>query len=200
MDRYAVLVFHDQPLTDEQQCAFSRNFGELEMTAGGQMTKPSERRLDRWRSATSPTSTQTGQVARPRRQSAHVWAGQPAVALGCVVPCDRGGVFVAVGAGRAVRRAATPNTPICGPHMTRWMTKPRREIEDLVTEHSIAFSRGVLGFDDYGEGNDDKVMPGAAPAGADASGDRAEVAVSCQPISAVSSVGRCPRLGRLSAT
>ena len=30
MDRYGVLVFHDQPLTDEQQLAFSRNFGELE--------------------------------------------------------------------------------------------------------------------------------------------------------------------------
>jgi alpha-ketoglutarate-dependent 2,4-dichlorophenoxyacetate dioxygenase len=30
MDRYAVLVFRDQPLTDEQQLVFTRNFGELE--------------------------------------------------------------------------------------------------------------------------------------------------------------------------
>jgi alpha-ketoglutarate-dependent 2,4-dichlorophenoxyacetate dioxygenase len=30
MDAYAVLVFHDQDITDEQQIAFSRNFGELE--------------------------------------------------------------------------------------------------------------------------------------------------------------------------
>jgi alpha-ketoglutarate-dependent 2,4-dichlorophenoxyacetate dioxygenase len=27
MDRYAVLVFHDQKISDEQQMAFSRNFG-----------------------------------------------------------------------------------------------------------------------------------------------------------------------------
>ena len=27
MDRYAVLVFHDQKITDEQQMEFSRNFG-----------------------------------------------------------------------------------------------------------------------------------------------------------------------------
>ena len=27
MDRHAVLVFHDQMVTDEQQMAFSRNFG-----------------------------------------------------------------------------------------------------------------------------------------------------------------------------
>src|SRR5579872_2541170 len=45
MDRYAVLVFPDQPLTDEQQCEFSANFGELEVTLAGQMAKPEDRRL-----------------------------------------------------------------------------------------------------------------------------------------------------------
>ncbi len=45
MYRYAVLVFRDQPLTDEQQCAYSRNFGELEATLIAQMSKPGERRL-----------------------------------------------------------------------------------------------------------------------------------------------------------
>jgi alpha-ketoglutarate-dependent 2,4-dichlorophenoxyacetate dioxygenase len=32
INRYGVLVFHDQFITDEQQQAFSRNFGELETT------------------------------------------------------------------------------------------------------------------------------------------------------------------------
>src|SRR6476469_915831 len=32
MDQYAVLTFPDQPLTDEQQVAFTGNFGELEIT------------------------------------------------------------------------------------------------------------------------------------------------------------------------
>src|SRR5438270_9984755 len=45
MDRYAVLVFHDQNITDEQQIAFSRNFGEIENSAGGNVTKPDEKRL-----------------------------------------------------------------------------------------------------------------------------------------------------------
>ena len=40
MDRYAVLVFHDQKLTDEEQMAFSRNFGALEDARGGNITKP----------------------------------------------------------------------------------------------------------------------------------------------------------------
>lgn len=34
MDRFAVLVFHDQPLDDAQQVAFSRHFGPLEQATG----------------------------------------------------------------------------------------------------------------------------------------------------------------------
>src|SRR3954454_17322200 len=45
MDEYAVLTFPDQPLTDEQQVAFTGNFGELEITLAGQMAKPEERRF-----------------------------------------------------------------------------------------------------------------------------------------------------------
>ena len=45
MDRYAVLVFRDQRLTDEQQLAFSRSFGALEETRGTGISKPGEQRL-----------------------------------------------------------------------------------------------------------------------------------------------------------
>src|SRR3954469_21718506 len=46
MDRHAVLVFHDQDITDEQQIAFTRSFGEIENSAGGNVTRPQEKRLD----------------------------------------------------------------------------------------------------------------------------------------------------------
>ena len=39
MDRFAVLVFHDQHFDDDTQLAFSRNFGELEISSGGEMSK-----------------------------------------------------------------------------------------------------------------------------------------------------------------
>src|SRR5260221_3901342 len=46
MDRYAVLVFRDQPLSDEQQLAFTRQFGELESYATpGHIRRPEEQRL-----------------------------------------------------------------------------------------------------------------------------------------------------------
>src|SRR5690349_15339272 len=45
MDRYGILVFHGQDITDEQQVAFSRNFGEIERSIGSNITKDHERRL-----------------------------------------------------------------------------------------------------------------------------------------------------------
>src|SRR5262249_46957642 len=46
MDRYAVLVFHDQNITDERQIAFSRNFGEIKNSAGGTVARAQEKRLN----------------------------------------------------------------------------------------------------------------------------------------------------------
>jgi alpha-ketoglutarate-dependent 2,4-dichlorophenoxyacetate dioxygenase len=45
MDTYAVLVFHDQPLTDEQQLAFTRSLGEIEHAIGTSLRAPDEYRL-----------------------------------------------------------------------------------------------------------------------------------------------------------
>src|SRR6201999_1217010 len=45
MDKYAVLVFHDQDITDDQQMAFALNFGERENPRGGNITKKEDYRL-----------------------------------------------------------------------------------------------------------------------------------------------------------
>src|ERR1700740_767058 len=45
MDKYAVLVFHGQDITDEQQMAFALNFGERENARGGTVTKKEDYRL-----------------------------------------------------------------------------------------------------------------------------------------------------------
>ena len=48
MDRLAVLVFHDQHITDEQQLAFSVNFGEIERPdKKSNITQAKDRRLER---------------------------------------------------------------------------------------------------------------------------------------------------------
>ena len=46
MDRYAVLVFRDQPITDDEQLAFTRHFGELEAySTPGHLRRRDEQRL-----------------------------------------------------------------------------------------------------------------------------------------------------------
>src|SRR5690348_13259864 len=45
MDKYAVLVFHDQDITDDQQMAFALNFGQRENPRGGNISKEKDYRL-----------------------------------------------------------------------------------------------------------------------------------------------------------
>ena len=45
MDKYAVLLFRNQDITDEQQLAFALNFGERENARGGNVTKKEDYRL-----------------------------------------------------------------------------------------------------------------------------------------------------------
>ena len=45
MDKYAVLLFRNQDITDEQQLAFALNFGEREIARGGTVTKREDYRL-----------------------------------------------------------------------------------------------------------------------------------------------------------
>src|SRR5215212_10882129 len=44
MDRFGVLVFHDQPINDDQQLVFSRALGPLEQ-ATGDIAAPQDRRM-----------------------------------------------------------------------------------------------------------------------------------------------------------
>src|SRR5437899_978345 len=46
MDRHAVLVFRNQRISDDEQLAFTKNFGQIENAQGGNITKEHERRLE----------------------------------------------------------------------------------------------------------------------------------------------------------
>jgi alpha-ketoglutarate-dependent 2,4-dichlorophenoxyacetate dioxygenase len=158
MDRYAVMVFRDQPLTDEQQCAFSRNFGELEATLIGQMSKPGERRLGPVEMGDISNLDPAGRL-RGRDDNRRMYA------LGNRL-WHSDASFRATGAGYSLLSARVVpgyggNTEFADMRAAydALDAATKGEIEDLITEHSIAFSRGELGFDNYGEGNADKVRP-----------------------------------------
>ena len=158
MDRYAVLVFPDQPLTDDEQCAYSRNFGELEATLIGQMSKPSERRLGPVEIGDISNLDPSGKL-RQRDDNRRMYA------LGNRL-WHSDASFRSTGAGYSLLSARVVpgyggNTEFADMRAAydALDATTKADIEDLITEHSIAFSRGVLGFDNYGEGNADKVRP-----------------------------------------
>jgi alpha-ketoglutarate-dependent 2,4-dichlorophenoxyacetate dioxygenase len=154
MDRYAVLVFHDQNVTDEQQQAFTLNFGQLEDARTNNITKPEDKRLGTGMNDVSNLGKDGKPLARDSRQrlfnlgnslwhSDSSFRATPAKysLLSARVVNKKGGntEFADM---RAAYDALDDET--------------KREIEDLVCEHSLMFSRGSLGFLDYSE--DEKQM------------------------------------------
>ena len=145
MDRYAVLVFPQQELTDEQQVAFSECFGELEATTGGNITKKEDRRLNEKMADVSNLDRDGKPLARDDRRRMfnlgnQLWHSDssfravPAkysILSGRVVSTDGGNTEF------ADMRAAYDALD----------EKTKAEIEDLVCEHSLIHSRGALGFD-----------------------------------------------------
>jgi len=157
MDRYAVLVFHDQPLTDDQQMAFSRNFGELEATLAGEMTRPEERRMVNELGDISNIDHRNQIRARDdaRRLYAlgnRLWHTDASFrATGAIYSLLSARVIPSAGGNTefADMRAAYDALD----------DATKREIGDLTCEHSIAFSRAELGFVDFAEAHRAKIAP-----------------------------------------
>jgi alpha-ketoglutarate-dependent 2,4-dichlorophenoxyacetate dioxygenase len=149
MDRYAVLVFHDQVVSDEQQMAFGRNFGRIEESRAGNITKPADKRLSDGMNDVSNLGKDGEPLARDSRQRLFnignmLWHSdssfRPIPAkyslLSARVVNAKGG-----NTEFADMRAAYDALDV----------DMKREIEPLVCEHSLMYSRGSLGMVDYSE-------------------------------------------------
>ena len=144
MDRYAVLIHHDQRLTDEQQKAFSLNFGALEDTAAGSIV--AGRRLDTDMADVSNLGVDHKPLARDDRRRLfnlgnQLWHSDSSFkAVPAKFSLLSGRVVVDAGGNTefADMRAAYDALD----------DRTKAEIEDLVREHSLIYSRGLLGFTD----------------------------------------------------
>jgi alpha-ketoglutarate-dependent 2,4-dichlorophenoxyacetate dioxygenase len=149
MDRHAVLVFRDQRLTDDQQLAFSQAFGELELTNGTGISKPGEQRLHPAFADVSNLGQDNRVLARDNRRRLYslgnmLWHSDSSFKPVPAKYSILSGRIVATTGGEtefADMRAA---------HDTL-TDATKAEIEDLVCEHSLIYSREVMGFDDLTE-------------------------------------------------
>ena len=149
MDRYAVLVFHDQRVRDDEQMAFTRNFGAIENARGGNVTKEEDKRLATGMNDVSNLGKDGKPLARDSRQRLFnlgnlLWHSDSS--------------FRAIPAKYSLLSAREVN-PKGGDTELADMRAAydaldedtKAEIENMVCEHSLMYSRGSLGFVDYTE-------------------------------------------------
>src|SRR5580700_10593778 len=148
MDRYAVLVFHDQNITDEQQIAFSCNFGAIENSYGGTIAQPNKR-LDPLMNDVTNLGQDHRPLARDDRRRLfnlgnQLWHSDSSFrAVPAKYSLLSGRTIVEKGGNtefadmRAAYDALDPAT--------------KATVEPLVCEHSLMYSRGLLGFPDFTE-------------------------------------------------
>jgi alpha-ketoglutarate-dependent 2,4-dichlorophenoxyacetate dioxygenase len=145
MDRCAVLIFHDQDITDEQQIAFTRNFGEIENSAGGNVTKPDEKRLNPLMNDVSNLGQDHRPLARDDRRRLfnlgnQLWHSDSSFrAIPAKYSLLSGRVVVEKGGNTefADMRAAWDALD----------DETKAVCEPLLCEHSLLHSRGLLGFE-----------------------------------------------------
>ena len=149
MDRYAVLVFPDQKITDEQQMAFSRNFGALEEARGGDITKPEDKRLQTGMNDVS----NLGRDGQPLSRESRVRLFN----LGNML-WHSDSSFRAIPAKYSLLSARVVNQTGGNTEFADMRAaydtldaSTKALIEDLTCEHSLMYSRGSLGMLDYSE-------------------------------------------------
>ena len=140
MDRHAVLVYHDQRFTDEQQKAFSRQFRAAGTDRRRQRHRPEDRRLDPDMADVSNLGEDHKPLARDDRRRLfnlgnQLWHSDSSFrAVPAKYSLLSGRIVVDTGGNtefadmRAAYDALDPAT--------------KAEIEDLVCEHSLIYSRG----------------------------------------------------------
>src|ERR1700677_1110049 len=158
MDRFAVLVYHGQPVTDEQQKAFSLNFGALEPTRGGNVTPAKDQRPGAFMADLSNLDVNHKPLPRDDRRRMfnlgnQLWHSDSSFRA---IPAK-----YSILSGRSVVDKGG-NTEFAD--MRRAYdaldSATKAEIEDLVCEHSLIYSRGTLGFTELSDEKKRMFKPG----------------------------------------
>ena len=157
MDRYAVLVFHGQHLSDDAQRAFTRNFGLLESSPGGHIATATERRLPLDMQDASNLDKDQKPLARDDRRRMfnlgnRLWHSDSSYRAVPAKYSLLSGRIVVERGGRtefADMRAAYDALGAAA----------KAEIADLICEHSLMFSRGTLGFTELSDAEREMFRP-----------------------------------------
>ena len=147
MDRYGVLVFPNQNITDEQQMAFTVNFGPIENARGGNITKATDKRLNDGMNDVSNLDKDGKPLPKESRQTLFnignmLWHSDSS--------------FRAIPAKYSLLSARLLNPKGGNTEFADMRAaydalddEAKAEIEPMICEHSLLHSRGSLGFVEF---------------------------------------------------
>lgn len=140
--RLGVLVFHDQELTDEQQLAFSQNFGSIENKKGGNIR--TEERANPQINDVSNLDNDNKPFERTDRRryfnlGNHLWHSDSSFRA---VPAK----YSLLSARKIPAEGGNTEFADMRAAYDALDDKMKAKVEDLICEHSQIYSRGKLGF------------------------------------------------------
>jgi alpha-ketoglutarate-dependent 2,4-dichlorophenoxyacetate dioxygenase len=146
MDEYAVLVFHGQYIDDEQQLAFTRSLGEIEHSIGASLRAPDEYRLPTTFADVSNLDKNHKVYARDDRRRLfaignRLWHSDSSFK---VVPAK----YSLLHARAIPSKGGNTEYADMRAAYDALDAETKKEIEDLICEHSQIFSRQQIGFFD----------------------------------------------------
>ena len=154
MDRYAVLVFPDQRIDDDEQLAFTTNFGEIEAAQGGNITKDHEYRLQHGMIDVSNLDQHGQPYDRNDRRRMfnlgnRLWHSDSSYRA---VPAK----YSLLSARTIATRGGNTEFADMRAAYDALDGEMQALVEDLVCEHSLLYSRGSMGFTELSE--DERAM------------------------------------------
>ncbi len=157
MDRFGVLVFHDQRIDDDQQLAFSRNLGPLEQATGDIVSAPEQRRLSLDLNDISNLDKDNRLLARDDRRRLfglgnQLWHSDSSFKS---VPAK----YSILSARRIPATGGNTEFADMRAAYDALDDTTKREIHDLVCLHSQIYSRSILGFTDFTDEEREKWVP-----------------------------------------
>jgi alpha-ketoglutarate-dependent 2,4-dichlorophenoxyacetate dioxygenase len=149
MDTYAVLVFHDQHIDDEQQLAFTRSLGDIEHSIGASLRAPDEYRLPTTFADVSNLDKNNTPYARDDRRRLfaignRLWHSDSSFK---VVPAK----YSLLSARSIPSKGGNTEFADMRAAYDALDDENKAQVEDLICEHSQIFSRQQIGFFDLTE-------------------------------------------------
>jgi alpha-ketoglutarate-dependent 2,4-dichlorophenoxyacetate dioxygenase len=157
MDRWAVLVFHDQKLDDEQQLAFTQSLGEIEHAIGTSLRGPDELRLPTTFADVSNLDKDQQVFTRDDRRRLfglgnRLWHSDSSFK---VIPAK----YSLLHARSVPSKGGNTEFADMREAYEALDAETKKEIDDLVCEHSQIFSRQQLGFTDFTDDERERFRP-----------------------------------------